>query len=153
MTTSAHLHRFGAGMLILAAGLAGIANASDEKSPPPMRVLFVGNSQIKQSANDAPMVQDWAQFRGPGGLGRSSETNLPVQWSDDKNLLWKAKLPGRGASSPIVVGDKIYLTCWSGAVTKKSAAGLTRHLLCFDLAGKLLLQKDVPAAIKDFPLK
>ena len=75
-------------------------------------------------ASASLMGQDWAQFRGPGGLGHASSTNLPTEWSDDKNLLWKAKLPGRGASSPILVGDKIYLTCWSGAVTKKSTAGM-----------------------------
>ncbi len=104
-------------------------------------------------ASAAALAQDWAQFRGPGGLGRSSDTNLPLQWSDDQNLLWKAKLPGRGASSPIVVGDKIFLTCWSGAVTKKSTAGLTRHLVCFDRAGKQLWQKDFPAPAKDYPNK
>ena len=104
-------------------------------------------------ASVAAMAQDWAQFRGPGGLGLSSAMNLPLQWSDDKNLLWKAKLPGRGSSSPILVGEKIFLTCWSGAVTKKSTAGLTRHLVCFDRAGKQLWQKDFPAPAKDFPLK
>jgi outer membrane protein assembly factor BamB len=99
------------------------------------------------------MAQDWAQFRGPGGLGRSNATKLPAEWSDDKNLIWKTPLPGRGASSPILVGDRIYLTCWTGAVTKKSTAGLTRHLLCFDRDGKRLWQKDFPAPAKDFPLK
>ena len=74
------------------------------------------------------MAQDWPQFRGPGGLGISSAKNLPAEWSDDKNLLWKTKLTGPGASSPILVGDKIYLTCWSGGVTKKSTAGLTRQI-------------------------
>jgi outer membrane protein assembly factor BamB len=102
----------------------------------------------------APLIaDDWPQFRGPGGLGRSSATNVPTEWSDDKNLLWKAKLPGRGASSPIVVGDKIYVTCWSGPVTKKSTAGLTRHVLCFDRAGKQLWQRDFPAPAKDYPHK
>jgi outer membrane protein assembly factor BamB len=99
------------------------------------------------------MAEDWPQFRGPGGLGVGSGENLPVEWSDDKNLVWKVKLPGRGASSPIVVGDKIFLTCWAGAVTKKSTAGLKRHLLCFDLEGKLHWQRDFPAPAKDFPFK
>jgi outer membrane protein assembly factor BamB len=99
------------------------------------------------------LAQDWPQFRGPGGLGVSSAKNLPAEWSDDKNLLWKTKLPGAGASSPILVGDKIYLTCWSGAVTKKTTAGLTRHLICLDKGGKKLWQKDLPAPAKDFPLK
>src|SRR5215831_1396419 len=52
-------------------------------------------------AGASVMAQDWAQFRGPGGLDLSNARNLPAEWNDDKNLLWKAKLPGRGASSPI----------------------------------------------------
>lgn len=99
------------------------------------------------------MAQDWPQFRGPGGMGVSGAKNLPAEWSDDKNLLWKTKLPGRGASSPILVGDKIYMTCWTGAVTKKATTGLTRHLVCLDRSGKQLWQKDFPAPAKDFPLK
>lgn len=104
-------------------------------------------------AGAAATAEDWAQFRGPGGLGIAGATALPTQWSDDKNLLWKAKLPGGGASSPIVVGDKVLVTCWSGAVTKKSTAGLVRHLICFDRLGKLLWQKDFPTKVKDYPLK
>src|SRR5262245_14367801 len=104
-------------------------------------------------ASSLALAEDWPQFRGPGGLGHGSSMNLPTEWSDDKNLLWKVKLPGRGASSPIVVGDKIFVTCWSGAVTKKSTTGLTRHLLCLNRAGKQLWQKDFAAPAKDFPHK
>ncbi len=96
-------------------------------------------------------ADDWMQFRGPGGLGQSSSP-VPTQWSDDKNLLWKAKLPGPGSSSPIVVGDKVFVTCWTGA-TKKSTATLKRHVVCFDRGGKMLWQKDFPAPAKDFPFK
>src|SRR5438034_137080 len=102
-------------------------------------------------AGAALKAQDWTQFRGPGGLGVSSDKNMPAQWSDDKNLIWKTKLPGRGASSPIIVGDKIYLTCWSGAVTKKSTAALKRHLVCLDRSGKQLWQKDFSPPAKDYP--
>ncbi len=49
---------------------------------------------------------DWPQFRGPGGLGVSRKKGLPTVWSADKNVLWRADLPGAGASSPIVVGDR-----------------------------------------------
>ncbi len=56
----------------------------------------------------------WLQFRGPGGLGVSEEMGLPVTWSAGQNLVWKTELPGAGASSPIVIGDKIFLTCYSG---------------------------------------
>ena len=60
-------------------------------------------------------AEDWLRFRGPSGSGVSAETdNLPVRWSPSANLAWKAELPGAGVSSPIVVGDRVFLTCYSG---------------------------------------
>jgi outer membrane protein assembly factor BamB len=53
---------------------------------------------------------DWPQFRGPGGQGHSTATNLPVTWSETENITWKTALPGRGWSSPSIVGDQIWLT-------------------------------------------
>src|SRR5262245_21878773 len=55
-------------------------------------------------------VSNWPQWRGPEGLGVSEEKNLPTEWSADKNIIWKTALPGRGHSSPIVWGDRIFLT-------------------------------------------
>ncbi|MDB5346926.1 MAG: afsK 2 [Schlesneria sp.] len=57
---------------------------------------------------------DWRQFRGTNGSSISTETGLPIKWSPTENIAWKVKLPGRGLSSPIVVGDRIFLTCSSG---------------------------------------
>src|SRR6186713_2577574 len=54
--------------------------------------------------------QDWPQFRGPGGQGQSSETGLPIQWSESKNVTWKVPVPGRGWSSPVVAGGRVWLT-------------------------------------------
>src|SRR5262249_50697204 len=53
---------------------------------------------------------EWPQFRGPGSTGLTSEKQLPLEWSTDKNLQWKVKVPGRGWSSPIIWGDKVFLT-------------------------------------------
>jgi outer membrane protein assembly factor BamB len=53
---------------------------------------------------------NWGQWRGPEGNGVSSETNLPTEWSGNKNIKWKTPIPGRGHSSPIVWGNKIFLT-------------------------------------------
>jgi outer membrane protein assembly factor BamB len=53
---------------------------------------------------------DWPQFRGPGGLGVADETSLPTEWSQDANIAWKIKVPGVGWSSPIVWGDRVYVT-------------------------------------------
>jgi len=58
----------------------------------------------------------WPQFRGPNGSATSTNKELPEEWSGDKNIAWKAKLPGYGWSSPIVWGDKVFVTT---AVTDK----------------------------------
>jgi outer membrane protein assembly factor BamB len=53
---------------------------------------------------------DWPQFRGPGGQGVSDEKNVPLTWSETKNVRWKTAIPGRGWSSPVIQGDRIWLT-------------------------------------------
>ena len=55
-------------------------------------------------------AENWPQWRGPGGQGVSTDTQAPTEWAPDKNVVWKAELPGTGMSSPIVWGDRIYLT-------------------------------------------
>jgi outer membrane protein assembly factor BamB len=56
------------------------------------------------------MADDWPQFRGPSGSGATEGAAVPTEWSADKNLAWKAKLPGTGLSQPVVVGDKLFVT-------------------------------------------
>src|SRR5262249_50791966 len=53
---------------------------------------------------------NWPQFRGARSLGTSGESNLPDTWSTTDNVVWQATVPGRGWSSPIVWGDKIFVT-------------------------------------------
>ena len=53
---------------------------------------------------------NWPQFRGAESLGISSASNLPDHWSTTENIAWKTDIKGRGWSSPIVWGDKIFLT-------------------------------------------
>lgn len=53
---------------------------------------------------------DWAEFRGPTGQGHAAASKLPTEWSSSKNVAWKTGIAGLGWSSPIVVGDRIYLT-------------------------------------------
>lgn len=59
-------------------------------------------------------ASDWPQFRGPDGLGVSAEKNLPARFGETENVAWKRELPGPGASSPIVVGDRVIVTSYSG---------------------------------------
>lgn len=58
--------------------------------------------------------EDWTAFRGPTGQGISTEKNLPLTWSATENIAWKVELPGPGSSSPITLGDRLFITCYSG---------------------------------------
>jgi outer membrane protein assembly factor BamB len=57
---------------------------------------------------------DWPQWRGPSGNGVSPEKGLPVTWSQDKGIAWRARLDGQGVSSPIVSGDQVIVTSQIG---------------------------------------
>ncbi|MDG1895344.1 MAG: PQQ-binding-like beta-propeller repeat protein, partial [Fuerstiella sp.] len=58
---------------------------------------------------------DWAAFRGTDGSGVARDSDsLPMTWSPDANLAWKTSMPGPGVSSPIIVGKRVYVTCYSG---------------------------------------
>src|SRR5690349_4217761 len=61
------------------------------------------NTTAKTSSN-------WPQWRGPESQGVSDEKNLPTEWSDTKNVLWKTELPGKGFSQPIIWENKVFLT-------------------------------------------
>src|SRR5208337_2687275 len=70
-------------------------------------------------------AEEWPGWRGPRGDGTSAETGLPVRWSANENVAWKATLPGIGHSSPIVWGDRVF-------VTTCVQPDLQRVLLCLD---------------------
>tara|TARA_R110002095_G_scaffold97806_1_gene85878 strand:+ start:45 stop:1322 length:1278 start_codon:yes stop_codon:yes gene_type:complete len=79
---------------------------------------------------------DWSQFRGPAGNGISSSTGLPTEWSAEKNIAWKTKLPGHGSSSPVLFGDQIFLTAYTGygltAEDEGNPADLRLHVIAVD---------------------
>jgi outer membrane protein assembly factor BamB len=56
------------------------------------------------------LAQDWPEFRGPTGQGLSDQTGLPLTWSENRNVRWKTAIPGRGWSSPAILGNRIWLT-------------------------------------------
>jgi outer membrane protein assembly factor BamB len=97
---------------------------------------------------------DWRQFRGPGGQGISDETGLPTEWSAEQNIVWKVKLPGAGASSPVTQGERVFVTCYSGYGLDAKDPGkmedLRRHLLCLDRAtGKTKWAKEFEPALPE----
>jgi len=69
---------------------------------------------------------DWLQFRGANGASSSTDAAPPDSWNETMNVAWKASLPGRGVSGPIVVKDRTYVTCSSGVKQDRL------HVVCFD---------------------
>lgn len=99
---------------------------------------------------------DWTRFRGPNGSGVASEAGLPTKWSDDSHVKWKRELPGAGASSPIVVGEKVIVTCYSGYGTGGHGRrggrqrDLRRHVLCVHRkTGKTVWEKTVEPTLPE----
>ncbi|MBY0461297.1 MAG: PQQ-binding-like beta-propeller repeat protein [Gemmataceae bacterium] len=83
---------------------------------------------------------DWAQFRGPNATGVAPEKNLLTEWGKDAGQKWRSPLPARGVSCPVVVGDRVYVTCASGV------RGDRLHVLCFDAdSGKQLWHRQLVA--------
>src|SRR4051794_20468597 len=70
---------------------------------------------------------DWPRWRGPNADGVVEGRNLPLRWNKTENVLWSVKLPGWGTSSPVVFGDRVFVTSQHQARGKKAL--LT---LCFD---------------------
>jgi outer membrane protein assembly factor BamB len=61
------------------------------------------------SAVSAIAVDEWPMWRGPLGTGVAPSADPPIEWSESKNVKWKVEIPGRGSSSPVIWGDRIYL--------------------------------------------
>jgi outer membrane protein assembly factor BamB len=81
--------------------------------------------------------EDWLRFRGPSGQGISSEGNLPLHWGRSQNVAWKTPIPGSGWSSPIVFGDRVFLTSTTGE-------GTSCHVISVDAnTGKVVWDVEV----------
>jgi hypothetical protein len=92
------------------------------------------------------VAADWTRFRGADGLGVCTDTeSIPTTWSDTENLQWKVALPGPGSSSAIVLGERVYVTCYSGVV-EESVEQLKRHLVCVDRNSGEIVWNTVVAA-------
>lgn len=93
-----------------------------------------GSLLVFAAASLSHAEENWPRFRGPLGTGHSTETNLPVKW-DPKSIRWKVSIPGKGQSSPVNWGDRIFLT--SG-----SDDGRLRQIFAIDPATGNLLWTD-----------
>lgn len=79
-----------------------------------------------QEKPQTPVADDWPQFRGPTGDGISWATNVPLTWSSTQNVKWKTSVPGRGRSSPVLLGERIWLTTALETNVRTFAAGPDR---------------------------
>jgi outer membrane protein assembly factor BamB len=108
---------------------------------------------------------NWPQLRGPRGDGTSLAAHVPLHWGETNNIAWKASIPGRGRSSPVVLGDRIWLTLAieRGVVRKRiehddmqTAEHVSLEAVCLDRAsGKIiwrtpLFDVDNPAPVHWF---
>ena len=102
-----------------------------------MKLLLPASAWASLFLSLAPslLAGNWPLWRGPHGDGRTPERDLPRSWSATRNVLWKTALPEPGNSTPIIWGNRLFLT---------QARGTERLLQCYDTAsGKLLWEKGV----------
>ncbi len=120
-TAGIALALIGGGLAVTASSILGRREASEQAVAYP---------------SDGEIARQWPRFRGPGGLGTSAYTNVPASWNGKtgEGVVWKTPVPLNAPSSPVVWGDRIFLT------------GSSKKLLevyCFDLpSGKLLWQQE-----------
>ncbi len=90
---------------------------------------------------------DWSQFRGPTGQGHVPDgPDLPLTWSSDKNVAWKTEIPGKGWSSPVIHGGRVYLTTAVAEGDDQDAGGVARSLRTLALdpkTGEILWDTEV----------
>ncbi len=127
-------------------------------------VVMTGLFSLQSIQNLA--AQDWPQFRGPQGGGVLEKLEHPLEWANDKNVAWSVELPGSGLSSPIVQGDRIFLTTAIGANTpvsfgegvrdmrpKKPESAVKFAVICLKLSdGSQLWEKTLLEKQPEFPI-
>ncbi len=114
-----------------------VPDEAGKKSPAGQEKVVVAIQPSGTSPSAAEYATNWPAFRGPTGCGTASYTNLPLSWDakTGKGIVWKVKVPLPGMSSPVVWGNRVFVT---GATEKK------REVYCFDTAkGTLLWSVDV----------
>lgn len=116
------------------------------KSVALFRSRWVGMAAVSLAvlvaAGDAVRAENWPQWRGPKNNGLSNETNTPTKWSKTENVAWRLPMPGPGGATPVVWGERIFLT----SVDKSSGDLL---LLCVGADGKEKWRQVMSSGNKD----
>src|SRR5262245_55739021 len=80
-------------------------------------IAFTSITRLDGQTNAVQMIADqgeaakyWPRWRGPSGQGLAVDSGYPDTWSGTQNVVWKIRVPGNGNSSPIVWGDRIFVT-------------------------------------------
>src|SRR5437870_12873490 len=94
----------------------------------PTSILVVTLVLSASLASAQQPATDWPRWRGPNANGVADGRNLPIRWSRTENIRWSVKLPGWGTSSPVVYGNRVFVTSQAAEPGKKKVL-LT---LCFD---------------------
>ena len=109
---------------------SGSRPTSAESQTPEALTLASGEPSVQdEEAAIKLTVTDWAAFLGTDGKARSTDV-VPTTWSDSENVLWKRDLLGSGSSSPIIVGDRVILTCYVAGAVPVSYTHLTLPTIC-----------------------
>ncbi|HSG70606.1 MAG TPA: PQQ-binding-like beta-propeller repeat protein [Planctomycetaceae bacterium] len=95
--------------------------------------LFAAAAQVS--------AENWPNWRGPLNNGISSEKNLPIEWGPDKNVAWKVELPGPAGATPVVWGDRIFLTTTVKDPAADPEKPMDALLMAFSSDGKKLWEK------------
>ncbi len=100
-------------------------------------LLLAGTSVLAQA-------EDWPQFRGPTGQGHATERNLPLEWSETHNIIWKVPVPGLGWSSPAVANGRVWLTTVVESKERRGRVSASLRALAYDIAtGRELVNVEV----------
>ena len=129
------------------------SSVSKENMKQNRRNNAIGLGMVVFAAATVLRADDWPQFRGPTGDGMAVATNLPLTWSPTQHVTWKVPVPGRGRSSPVILGDRIWLTTAietglrtyaEGPDQLQQAERVVIGVICLDRAtGKQLYQADL----------
>ena len=118
-------------------GLALLANLAGERQAPGQEPA------VRMIADEGEGAKYWPRWRGPSGQGLATGNEYPDTWSATQNILWKTPVPGNGNSSPIVWGDRIF-------VTTANDGGRRLSLLAYRRSdGRLLWEAAAPTGRTD----
>jgi outer membrane protein assembly factor BamB len=107
--------------------------------PAHQRACLLSTLALLVATTGSLRAENWPQWRGPNNDGISHEKGLSTQWSDTRNIAWKLALPGMGGSTPVVWGDRLFLTSEDGARVVA---------VCVSTAGKELWKRDLGPATR-----